>query len=60
MPDIDAESAGILIESGVDVPTALAASIIEEPQPVRKLSQPLLWLALVGGVISAAVLWRFL
>jgi len=33
MPEIDAQAAGILIENGVDVPTALAASIIKEPRP---------------------------
>jgi hypothetical protein len=33
MTSIDSEAAGILIESGVDVPTALAGSIIDEPRP---------------------------
>ncbi len=33
MSSIDPEAAGILIENGVDVPTALVGSIIDEPRP---------------------------
>jgi hypothetical protein len=60
MPDIDAEAAGILIENGVDLPTALAGSIIEDPRPAPTDSpRPKLvfWLAFLGGLI-AAVVWR--
>ena len=59
MLDIDAEAAGILIESGVDVPTALAGSVIEEPRPARPrrpLNRQLVWIAVIAGIAAALVL----
>jgi hypothetical protein len=56
MSDIDAVAGGILIESGADVPTALAGSVIEEPvrpRPVRKLSRSAFWLAVAAGIESS-------
>ncbi len=60
MPEIDAEAAGILIENGVDVPTALAGSIIDEPPQSPSAphhSKLIFWLAFVTGLIIALA-WR--
>ncbi|HVU89100.1 MAG TPA: hypothetical protein VHD36_17380 [Pirellulales bacterium] len=60
MPEIDAEAAGILIENGVDVPTALAGSLVEEapgPTPPSHRSKLAFWLAFVAGLVAAAA-WR--
>lgn len=62
MPEFDAEAAGILIENGVDVPTALAGSIVEQPRrspPPPTGSKFMFWLAFAAGVL-AVVAWRCL
>ena len=59
MPDIDALSTGILIENGCDPFTAVAGSIIEEPQPqARAARHPHLVRALgaIAGIIAAVAL----
>jgi hypothetical protein len=60
MPEIDAEAAGILIENGVDMPTALAGSTVDSPQQTAShspRSKLVFWLTFLAG-LAAAVAWR--
>jgi hypothetical protein len=63
MPDIDSEAAGILIESGLDVPTAMAGAIINVPLPRAKHGPRASASRNVGVIIGVAmalayVVWR--
>ena len=62
MSDIDPEAAGILIASGVDVPTALAGSIINEPSATvpPKSSTGTRTPGIVGFLIGLAVMLAYL
>jgi hypothetical protein len=65
MGNFDPEAAGILIESGVDVPTALVGSIIDEPRSpmpqARNTGSSRATGVLIGVVVAVAYLvWRSL
>ena len=60
MPDIDPEAAGILIESGVDVPTALVGSIIDEPQSPKAQGLKAGALRAIGLMIGVAAAITYL
>ncbi|HEY1600367.1 MAG TPA: hypothetical protein VGG64_12235 [Pirellulales bacterium] len=62
MPDIDAEAAGILIENGCEPVTAVAGSVVEEPQPqARPARHPRLVRAIaVVTAIATALFIRWL
>ena len=64
MSSIDPEAAGILIENGLDVPTALAGSVIENQSPLvpSRNAAPVLTIGVLIGLatVLAYVVWRSL
>jgi hypothetical protein len=62
---IDAESAGILIGNGLDVPTSLAGSVIEDqrpPVPLSRKDRTLRSYGMLAGILAflAWTIWRSL